>query len=48
MITYADVCRRKSFKLLMVGPDGGGKSSLLFCWKANQALAEAQVALIEP
>ena len=33
--------RRKSFKLLMAGPDGGGKSSLLFCWKANQPLRDA-------
>jgi len=35
--------RRKSFKLLMVGPDGGGKSSILFCWKANQALKDADL-----
>ena len=38
--------RRRSFKLLMAGPDAGGKTSLLFCWKANQPLGNASVDTI--
>ena len=38
--------RRRSFKLMMVGPDGGGKTSLLFCWKANQPLDDANLETV--
>lgn len=31
---------------MMVGPDGGGKSSLLFCWKANQPLLDANLETV--
>lgn len=30
---------RRAFKLLMVGPDGGGKTSILFGLKADQVRA---------
>lgn len=33
---------RYCFKLLMVGLDGGGKTSLLACWKANLALGSTE------
>ena len=45
-LTGARGDRRKSFKLLMVGPDGAGKSSLLFCWKVNQALDDANAETV--
>mmetsp|Transcript_40044 Transcript_40044/g.62498 ORF Transcript_40044/g.62498 Transcript_40044/m.62498 type:complete len:447 (-) Transcript_40044:475-1815(-) len=35
--------RKKAFKLLLVGPDGSGKTSILFAWKANQALSHSGV-----
>jgi hypothetical protein len=31
---------RRAFKLLMVGPDGAGKTSVLFALKARQGLQE--------
>ena len=34
------------YEMLMVGPDGAGKSSLLFCWKVNQALDDANAETV--